>query len=84
MASGSNKRTTEPSKFFESPQTVALVQALSDTQVSGIAPVNAVKGGVSQGTYSAKELVYAYANWISPAFYLVVDAGNAVSVRGSA
>lgn len=72
VAIGANERTKEPAKFFSSPQTVDLVAELDDTQNLGIAPVNAIKGGNNQGTYVCKELVYAYAMWISPAFNLKV------------
>ncbi len=76
VASGANERSKEPGKFFASHQTTDLVKELSDTQNLGITPVNVVKGnfasGMAQGTYVVKELVYAYAMWISPAFHLKV------------
>lgn len=72
VASGANERTKEPGKFLASSQTIELVAELTDTQDLGIDPVSAIKGGNQQGTYVAKELVYAYAMWISPAFHLKV------------
>ncbi len=72
VSSGANARSKEPNKFFASPQTIELVKELSDTQNSGIAPVNAIRGGIEQGTYVCKELIYAYAMWISAAFHLKV------------
>lgn len=35
-------------------------------------PPSVIKGGTEQGTYIAKELVYAYAMWISATFHLKV------------
>lgn len=72
VKSGANKRTKEPSKFLSSPQTIELIAELVDTQNAGIAPVSAVRGGLRQGTYVCKELVYAYAMWVSPKFHLEV------------
>ncbi|HHV8681386.1 TPA: KilA-N domain-containing protein [Escherichia coli] len=70
VASGANARTKEPGKFLSSQQTVELVQELTDTQNLGVGPVNTVRGGPKQGSYVCKELVYAYAMWISPSFHL--------------
>lgn len=39
---------------------------------NGASPVSVLQGGTSQGTFVARELVYAYAMWISPAFHLKV------------
>ncbi|EJE3892670.1 KilA-N domain-containing protein [Escherichia coli] len=72
VASGANARTKEPGKFLSSQQTVELFQELTDTQNLGIGPVNTVRGGPKQGSYVCKELVYAYAMWISPSFHLKV------------
>lgn len=72
IISGANGRTKEPGKFMAAQQTIELVMELTDTQNLGIAPVNAVKGGLQQGTYVCKELVYAYAMWISAKFHLHV------------
>lgn len=72
IATGLNQRTKEPGKFFANQQTTELVAELTDTQNSGIAPVNTVKGGPHQGTFACRDLAYAYAMWISPAFFLKV------------
>lgn len=71
VASGANERTKEPGKFLSSVQTIELIHELETTQNLGIKPVNTVEGR-SGGTYVCKELVYAYAMWISPKFNLKV------------
>lgn len=80
-AAGGEKRHG-PSYWLESTQTRALVDEMSDTGN----PVSVQRGGAGQqqGTFVAKELVYAYAMWISPAFHLKVirayDAATAPPV----
>lgn len=84
IVSGANKRTKEPSKWLASPQTVDLIKEI-DTQNLGIAPIESRKGGLDQGTYVCKELVYAYAMWISAAYHLkVIRAFDTLQTQGVA
>ncbi|MEN0584464.1 MULTISPECIES: KilA-N domain-containing protein [unclassified Kosakonia] len=66
-------RSMEVYEFMRRPETQALVELLEKetTGISRSAPVMAVQGR-NGGTYVCKELVYAYAMWISPAFHLKV------------
>lgn len=71
IANGQNARTKEPGKFMSSSQIGELVAELETTQNPGIKPVETVEGRKG-GTYVCKELVYAYAMWISAKFHLHV------------
>lgn len=71
-ASG-NENRHEPNRFMRNQQTQALIHEIeSDNQIA----YHTVKGnysdGAKQGTYACRELVYAYAMWISPKFHLMV------------
>ncbi|WP_339053067.1 KilA-N domain-containing protein [Arsenophonus endosymbiont of Crataerina pallida] len=67
-AAGDLKKDS-PAYWLANKQTQELIeQFLSE----GGIPVSVIRGGVEQGTYVAKELVYAYAMWISAAFNLKV------------
>jgi len=46
-------------------------------------PIEVKQGGNQQGTYAVKELVYAYAMWISPAFSLKVIRAYDALVMGT-
>ncbi|MCC6106120.1 KilA-N domain-containing protein [Acetobacter sp.] len=63
--------TKAPAQWLRNDQTKALIGELSDVEIC-TSPVSTKKGGTNQGTYACKELVYAYAMWISPAFHLTV------------
>ena len=76
-ASGS-ERKNQPQYFLENKQTQDLVQALTDTGIP-VSPINVIRGGLEQGTYVVKQIVYAYAMWISAAFNLkVINTFDAV------
>lgn len=65
-ASGGNPNH-RPQQFMRNGQTKALIKEMGGAQICA-----AVINGNGGGTYVAKELVYAYAMWISPAFALKV------------
>lgn len=66
-----------PSRFAENQQTRELAEEIGK---AGIPALVSVKGGNARGTYASKELVYAYAMWISPAFHVrVIRAYDALA-----
>lgn len=83
QASGGEKRH-QPSDWLRIEQTKELIGELKCGAAPGIPgavlhsiqavdePVVAISGGFVQGTYAVKELVYAYAMWISAKFHLHV------------
>jgi len=88
-AAGGEKRH-QPSDWMRLQQTQELVSELeketpgipgvSERETTGISVV--ILEGRNGGTFVALELVYAYANWISPAFYLkVIRTYHAVSTQ---
>jgi DNA-directed RNA polymerase specialized sigma24 family protein len=65
----------QPSNWLRLDATKELRDLLdrSSNMMSGSsASVSVIMGGNEQGTFVVKELVYAYAMWISPAFHLAV------------
>lgn len=58
-----------PSRWVENQQAQDLVEEIGK---AGIPALRVVKGGRAAGTYACKELVYAYAMWVSPSFSLHV------------
>lgn len=64
-----NSKNHQPSNFSRLETTQALVTAI---QAEGTAnPIKTLRG-TQGGTYACKEIVIAYAAWISPQFHLVV------------
>lgn len=76
-ASGGEEKDA-PSRFIRLDSTKALIEEISNEinrqPKMGIDPIKVIRGGGDgiQGTFVCKELVYAYAMWISPAFNLKV------------
>jgi phage antirepressor YoqD-like protein len=73
-AAGGEKKDG-PSYWLANEQTKKLIKELSVTGNPGTDKKQALKvyqGGTNQGTFVCKELVYAYAMWISASFHLKV------------
>lgn len=68
-AAGGEERHT-PNRWTRTDGYLGLVEAL--TPELAFAPAESIRGGTNPGTYVVRELVYAYAMWISPAFHLKV------------
>jgi hypothetical protein len=64
------EQKNEPNKFIRLDQTQDLIKELAKCPELGIS-IKTVRGAKG-GTFVAKELVYAYGMWISPAFMLAV------------
>ncbi len=71
-----------PSLWSENKQTKDLVAAIEAE--AGIPALVMIHGGMTSGTYVAKDLVYSYAMWISPAFSLKVIRAYDRLVSGEA
>lgn len=61
-----------PNHFFRLDSTGELCMAIVSCTDVCMTPFNTSKGGKDKGTYVVRELVYAYAMWISPQFHLKV------------
>jgi len=79
-AAGAENRH-RPSLWIENAGTQELIAEIAK---AGIPALNSVKGGNASGTYVVKELVYAYAMWISPRFHLAVIRAYDAMVTGQA
>lgn len=69
----------KPSNFLRNQQTQDLINEIESSQIDrcsnlsiGQNAINVIKGGEKQGAYAVKEIVYAYAMWISAKFHLMV------------
>lgn len=65
-------RSKQPSNWLRLDATKGLIAEIRQSSDVRTAPLSAVNGGINPGTYVVKELVYAYAMWISPVFQLQV------------
>ena len=70
VAGGEDKH--KPSNFLRIETTKDLCTEIDRCSDMSIASVEVIKGGTEQGTYVLREIVYAYAMWISPLFSLKV------------
>jgi hypothetical protein len=79
-AAGGEKRH-QPSDWLRLQQTKDLIAEI-ENEIPGIPGIKIIKGHRHTGTYVVKELVYAYAMWISPSFHLkVIRAYDALQTQ---
>jgi len=82
-AAGGEARVA-PAQFFRTDSAASLVRELANCADMHINPLES-KLGRNGGTFVVKELVYAYAMWISPAFHLkVIRAYDRLATQGVA
>ena len=77
----------KPANWLRLQQTDELVKEMGDAQNRASKEnqevIQVIKGGKNQGTFACKELVYAYATWISAKFFLLVIRTFDAVVSGS-
>jgi prophage antirepressor-like protein len=82
-ASG-NEEKHKPARFLRNDQTKALIAEIEQSPDLVFAPIKTIRGGKGgSSTYACKELVYAYAMWISAKFHLAVIRAFDAMVTGS-
>ena len=85
-ASGGEARH-KPANWLQLQQTVELVDEVSKAGNPALKEnqqvIQVVHGGSKRGTYACKELVYAYATWISAKFFLQVIRTFDAVISGS-
>lgn len=85
-ASGGEKRH-ELTNWLKLQQTTELIDEISKPEITGLKEnqqvIKVIRGGSKRGTYACKELVYAYATWISAKFFLQVIRTFDAVVSGS-
>jgi len=75
------KEKDKPSNWLRSEKTIELINTILNAQIRAFNPVDSYKGRYG-GTYVCKELVYAYATWISSEFFLKVISAYDALVSG--
>jgi DNA-binding XRE family transcriptional regulator len=83
-AAGGEKRHA-PNEWIRNQQAQELIAEISKPGIPGLEQNQALRvvhGGNKQGTFAVKELVYAYAMWISPKFHLTVIRAYDALVTG--
>jgi hypothetical protein len=74
-----------PSLWLKNKQAIELVDEIAKAGNPALEqnqPVKVINGGNNPGTYVVKELVYAYAMWISPKFHIQVIRAYDALVTG--
>lgn len=69
-AAAGGEAKNQPALFMRNDQTQALIAEIHSTDSQSASKT--INGGPNRGTYVCRELVYAYAMWISPKFNLQV------------
>ena len=82
-ASGGVKRH-QPANWLRIDQARELIEEIKQSSDMRTEPVRTINGGPNRGTYACKELVYAYAMWISAKFHLAVIRAFDALVMGQA
>lgn len=83
-ASGGEEKHSA-NRYFRSDAADGLINALLEAPDLAFEPLKIVRGGAHKGTYVVRELVYAYAMWISPQFHLkVIRAYDRLATQGVA